>query len=185
MAVPGPGPKNFVRDQTVRSPVQQKWPGTGPDRTSPTLISLDHPSISLLSILLVVLSIHLGLSLSPCPSPCLFSPSSTPCQTYCIVLSAPRIWPCVVPYISLLQRTQLTRLHHLSPTGTSVHMHIRNEGTHEQTNKHLHIHMHAHTHNPAAPYLCLISPVRPRSRWMAARKGGAPHARGKARQNDD
>ena len=37
MAVPGPGPKNFVRDRTVRSPVRQKWPGTGPDRTSPTL----------------------------------------------------------------------------------------------------------------------------------------------------
>ena len=34
---PGPGPKNFVRDGTVPSPVRQKWPGTGPDRTSPTL----------------------------------------------------------------------------------------------------------------------------------------------------
>ena len=37
MAVPSPGPKNFVRDRTVRSPVRQKWPRTGPDRTSPTL----------------------------------------------------------------------------------------------------------------------------------------------------
>ena len=69
------------------------------------------------------------------------------------------------------------------------------------------VHMHARTHNPAAPYTRLIcsppvaasgmtgispvplirqiSPVCPRSRWMATRKGGAPHARGKARQNDD
>ena len=40
VVVPGPGPKNFVRDRTVRSPVWQKWPGTGPDRTSPTLEGL-------------------------------------------------------------------------------------------------------------------------------------------------
>ena len=35
------------------------------------------------------------------------------------------------------------------------------------------------------PLIRQISPVCPRSRWMATRKGGAPHARGKARQNDD
>ena len=34
---PGPSPRIFVWDRTVQSPVRQKWPGTGPDRTSPTL----------------------------------------------------------------------------------------------------------------------------------------------------
>ena len=38
---PGPGPKNCVRDGSVGSPVQQKWPGTRPDRTSPTLVPIE------------------------------------------------------------------------------------------------------------------------------------------------
>ena len=39
---PGPSPKNCVRDGTVGSPVWQKRPGTGPDQTSPTLLSTSH-----------------------------------------------------------------------------------------------------------------------------------------------
>ena len=46
------------------------------------------------------------------------------------ITSAQRIWPCVVPYISLLQRDRSTRLHNLSPASASVHMHIQNEGRH-------------------------------------------------------
>ena len=35
---PSPSPRIFIWDWTVRSPVRQKWPGTGPDWTSPTLL---------------------------------------------------------------------------------------------------------------------------------------------------
>ena len=64
-------------------------------------LSLDHPLIFHSSIRLLVLSLCLQFSLSRSLSAqALLAHSSmsfTPCQTYCIIPSASRIWPCLAP----------------------------------------------------------------------------------------